>query len=75
MNAPHHHLHKVELQTRDYKDNVTPFWCPGCGHHGVLTGVFGGDAIGGGTTKLRPVSGLDGKRQRGEGEDGLHGAV
>ena len=40
MNAPHHHLHKVELQTRDYKDNVTPFWCPGCGHHGVLTGVF-----------------------------------
>ena len=40
MNAPLHHLHKVELQTRDYKDKITPFWCPGCGHHGVLTGVF-----------------------------------
>lgn len=40
MNAPLHHLHKVELQTRDYKDDITPFWCPGCGHHGVLTGVF-----------------------------------
>jgi 2-oxoglutarate ferredoxin oxidoreductase subunit beta len=40
MNAPLHHLHKVELQTRDYKDEITPFWCPGCGHHGVLTGVF-----------------------------------
>lgn len=46
MNAPHPplhpqaHLHKVSLQSKDYKDSVNPFWCPGCGHHGVLTSLL-----------------------------------
>lgn len=40
MNSPQQHLHKVELQTKDYRDEVTPFWCPGCGHHGILTGLI-----------------------------------
>lgn len=41
MNAPTDHLHQVALQAKDYKEEeVTPFWCPGCGHHGVLTGLL-----------------------------------
>jgi 2-oxoglutarate/2-oxoacid ferredoxin oxidoreductase subunit beta len=46
MNAPHPplhpqtHLHKVALASKEYKDNVNPFWCPGCGHHGVLTSLL-----------------------------------
>lgn len=40
MNAPNPHLHKVQLQSKDYKDNVTPFWCAGCGDHGVLTSLL-----------------------------------
>ena len=47
MNAPLHaplnaqkHLHRVELNAKDYRDTVTSFWCPGCGHHGVLTALL-----------------------------------
>src|SRR3989338_7448474 len=44
MNAPlqpHTHFHKVELKPKDYKDEATPsFWCAGCGHYGVLTGLL-----------------------------------
>ena len=47
MNAPSHaplnaqkHLHRVELNAKDYRDTVTSFWCPGCGHHGVLTALL-----------------------------------
>ncbi|GAB0147357.1 2-oxoacid:ferredoxin oxidoreductase subunit beta [Marichromatium sp. PS1] len=27
------------LRARDYKSGVTPVWCPGCGHHGVLAAL------------------------------------
>ncbi|WIM05557.1 MAG: 2-oxoacid:ferredoxin oxidoreductase subunit beta [Candidatus Nitricoxidivorans perseverans] len=33
-------LHKVSLPSKDYKDNDNSFWCPGCGHHGILTGLL-----------------------------------
>jgi 2-oxoglutarate ferredoxin oxidoreductase subunit beta len=33
-------LNKVELGTKDYKSEVDPVWCPGCGHYGVLNGVY-----------------------------------
>ena len=44
MNAilqPQSHFHKVELKPKDYKNEATPaFWCAGCGHYGVLTGLL-----------------------------------
>jgi 2-oxoglutarate ferredoxin oxidoreductase subunit beta len=44
MNAPlqpQTHFHKVEFKPKDYKDEATPsFWCAGCGHYGVLTGLL-----------------------------------
>ena len=41
MNAhPQMHLHKVELKSKDYKNETTAFWCAGCGHYGVLTGLL-----------------------------------
>lgn len=42
MNAPDpiSHLHKVQLQPKQYKEDTPSFWCPGCGHHGVLTGLL-----------------------------------
>jgi 2-oxoglutarate ferredoxin oxidoreductase subunit beta len=43
MNAPlqpNMHFHKVELKPKDYKNDTTSFWCAGCGHYGVLTGLL-----------------------------------
>ena len=43
MNAPlqpNMHFHKVELKPKDYKNETTAFWCAGCGHYGVLTGLL-----------------------------------
>ena len=43
MNAPlqpNIHFHKVELKPKDYKNETTAFWCAGCGHYGVLTGLL-----------------------------------
>lgn len=43
MNAPlqpNMHFHKVELKPKDYKNETTSFWCAGCGHYGVLTGLL-----------------------------------
>ncbi len=40
MNAPiklQERFHKVQLEPKDYRDGVASFWCPGCGHSGVLT--------------------------------------
>ena len=34
------HLHRVELPSKDYKENTASFWCAGCGHYGVLTGLL-----------------------------------
>lgn len=43
MNAPIHpqmHLHEVDLKPKDYKTDTPSFWCAGCGHFGVLTGLL-----------------------------------
>ncbi|MDD2915087.1 MAG: 2-oxoacid:ferredoxin oxidoreductase subunit beta [Gallionella sp.] len=40
MNAPvklQERFHQVQLEPKDYRDGVASFWCPGCGHNGVLT--------------------------------------
>jgi len=40
MSHPQAHLHKVELQPKEYRDEAKSFWCPGCGHNGVLTALL-----------------------------------
>ena len=44
MNAPlqpNVHFKRVDLKPKDYKNEATPsFWCAGCGHYGVLTGLL-----------------------------------
>jgi len=40
MNAPmklQDRFNQVKLESKDYRDGVASFWCPGCGHSGVLT--------------------------------------
>ncbi len=42
MNAPiqsQERFHQVQLTPKDYRDGVSSFWCPGCGHYGVLTSL------------------------------------
>jgi len=33
-------FNKVEMKPKEYKSEVKPVWCPGCGHHGVLASVY-----------------------------------
>jgi 2-oxoglutarate/2-oxoacid ferredoxin oxidoreductase subunit beta len=33
-------LHKVEMKPKEYKSEVEPVWCPGCGHYGVLAALY-----------------------------------
>lgn len=33
-------LHKVQLEPKNYKSDVSVVWCPGCGHHGILNAVY-----------------------------------
>ncbi len=33
-------LNKVEMKPKEYKSEIKPVWCPGCGHHGVLASVY-----------------------------------
>ncbi|MBF0187489.1 MAG: 2-oxoacid:ferredoxin oxidoreductase subunit beta [Magnetococcales bacterium] len=33
-------LNKVEMTPKDYKSEVPPVWCPGCGHFGILNGLY-----------------------------------
>ncbi|MEO5368372.1 MAG: 2-oxoacid:ferredoxin oxidoreductase subunit beta, partial [Magnetococcus sp. WYHC-3] len=33
-------LHKVDLKPKDYKSEINPVWCPGCGHFGILNGLY-----------------------------------
>lgn len=28
------------LTAKDYKSGISPIWCPGCGHHSVINGVY-----------------------------------
>ncbi|MEI7612311.1 MAG: thiamine pyrophosphate-dependent enzyme [Betaproteobacteria bacterium] len=40
LNQTQNGLHRVALAPKDYRDAATSFWCPGCGHHGVLTALL-----------------------------------
>ncbi|HIJ83014.1 MAG: pyruvate ferredoxin/flavodoxin oxidoreductase, beta subunit [Magnetococcales bacterium] len=31
---------RVDLKPKDYKSEVPVVWCPGCGHHGILSAVY-----------------------------------
>ncbi len=33
-------FNKVDMKPKEYKSEVKPVWCPGCGHHGVLASVY-----------------------------------
>jgi 2-oxoglutarate ferredoxin oxidoreductase subunit beta len=52
-------LHKVSLAPKDYKSEVQTTWCPGCGHFGVLNGVYRAlSELGIDPTALVAVSGI-----------------
>ncbi|MBF0471781.1 MAG: 2-oxoacid:ferredoxin oxidoreductase subunit beta [Gammaproteobacteria bacterium] len=34
------HFHQVEMKPKEFKSEVEPVWCPGCGHYGVLAGMY-----------------------------------
>jgi 2-oxoglutarate ferredoxin oxidoreductase subunit beta len=40
MSAVLETINKVERKPNDYKSEVKPVWCPGCGHFGVLAGIY-----------------------------------
>lgn len=57
MSSPY--LHKMEMKPKDYKSDVSVVWCPGCGHHGILNGVYRALAEAGvDPTGLLSVSGI-----------------
>jgi 2-oxoglutarate/2-oxoacid ferredoxin oxidoreductase subunit beta len=33
-------FNKIEMKPKEYKSEITPVWCPGCGHYGVLASVY-----------------------------------
>lgn len=33
-------LNQCEMLPKEYKSDVKVVWCPGCGHHGILNGVY-----------------------------------
>ena len=33
-------FNKIEMKPKEYKSNIKPVWCPGCGHYGVLNAVY-----------------------------------
>ena len=33
-------FNKVEMKPKEYKSEIKPVWCPGCGHYGVLASVY-----------------------------------
>ncbi|MEO5378233.1 MAG: 2-oxoacid:ferredoxin oxidoreductase subunit beta [Magnetococcus sp. DMHC-6] len=52
-------LNKVQLQPKDYKSEVSVVWCPGCGHHGILNGVYRAlSEAGVDPTQLMSISGI-----------------
>ena len=38
--APAEQTLNQPLRPKDYKSDVSPIWCPGCGHHGVLSSIY-----------------------------------
>ncbi len=33
-------FNQIEMKPKEYKSELKPVWCPGCGHHGVLASVY-----------------------------------
>ncbi len=33
-------FNQCEMTPKEYKSSVTPVWCPGCGHFGILNGIY-----------------------------------
>ena len=40
MNAVAQHFNAVELKPKEYKSDLPPVWCAGCGHYGILSGIY-----------------------------------
>ncbi|MBF0285253.1 MAG: 2-oxoacid:ferredoxin oxidoreductase subunit beta [Magnetococcales bacterium] len=52
-------LHQVQMEPKEYKSEVSVVWCPGCGHHGILNGLYRALAEAGiDPTKLVNISGI-----------------
>ncbi|ABK44258.1 pyruvate ferredoxin/flavodoxin oxidoreductase, beta subunit [Magnetococcus marinus MC-1] len=53
-------FHKMEnMKPKDYKSEVPTTWCPGCGHFGILNGVYRAMAeLGIDSTKFAAISGI-----------------
>ncbi|MBF0124942.1 MAG: 2-oxoacid:ferredoxin oxidoreductase subunit beta [Magnetococcales bacterium] len=52
-------LHKVSMAAKDYKSEVQTTWCPGCGHFGILNGVYRAlSELGVDPTALVSISGI-----------------
>lgn len=52
-------LNQVEMKPKEYKSDVSVVWCPGCGHHGILNGIYRAlSETGIDPTKLVSVSGI-----------------
>ncbi|MFO0555649.1 MAG: 2-oxoacid:ferredoxin oxidoreductase subunit beta [Polyangiaceae bacterium] len=49
----------VQLQSKDFKSNLKPIWCPGCGDFGVVQGIYRAlSAIGRPPHEIAFVSGI-----------------
>jgi len=60
MNSPETiQCEHLERKPKDYKSGIAPIWCPGCGHHSVLNGVYKALAeIGVDPNQLMTISGI-----------------
>jgi 2-oxoglutarate ferredoxin oxidoreductase subunit beta len=76
VNAP---VSSARLEAKDYKSDVKPIWCPGCGDFGVLAGLQRGlAALGRPPHEIAVVSGIGCSSRlpayvSGYGFHGLHG--
>lgn len=52
-------LNKVEMKPKEYKSDVSVVWCPGCGHHGILNGIYRAlSELGIDTDNMMSISGI-----------------
>ncbi|MBF0217972.1 MAG: 2-oxoacid:ferredoxin oxidoreductase subunit beta [Gammaproteobacteria bacterium] len=40
MNDVSAHFHQVEMKPKDFRSEIDPVWCAGCGHYGILSGIY-----------------------------------
>ena len=52
-------LNQVSMKPKDYKSEVSVVWCPGCGHFGILNGIYRAlSELGVDPSKLMSISGI-----------------